>query len=208
VSVPEERLLPPHGGYKNLISYQLAELAFDITVLFCDKFIPVRDRTHDQMVQSGRSGFQNIAEGSVDSAVSKKSELFLTGIAIGCMDELKKDYQKYLHRHGHEEWRPDHPALVDLKDRHVKTLPPFRVWARDTWQDSGRKLRPDQIAANGALTILNLALFMTKRQLEGLEKKFLEEGGISERMFRMRRENRDRQGQTGTDRDGRGRAGT
>ena len=201
--VPAERLLPPHGGYKNLISYQLAELVFDITVLFCDKFIPVRDRTHDQMVQSGRSGFQNIAEGSVDSGVSKKSEIKLTGIAIGCMDELAKDYRKYLQRRALDEWPPRHPALLDLKSRHVKTLPAFRAWARDTWRDSGRKLPPDQIAANGALTVLNLALFMTRRQLEALERKFLEEGGISERLFRMRREkreseNRDGQGQTGT----------
>lgn len=198
VPVPDAHLLPPHGGYKNLISYQLAELVFDITVLFCDKFVPVSDRTHDQMVQSGRSGFQNIAEGSVDSGVSKKSELFLTGIAIGCMDELAKDYRKYLWRHKQEEWLPQHPALLDLKERHVKTLPLFRAWARDIWRDSGRTLPPDQIAANGALTILNLALFMTRRQLAGLERKFLEEGGLSERMFRMRKAHRDRQGRTGT----------
>lgn len=197
VPVPDAHLLPPHGGYKNLISYQLAELVFDITVLFCDKFIPFRDRTHDQMVQSGRSGFQNIAEGSVDSGVSKKSEIKLTGIAIGCLDELAKDYRKYLQRRALEEWPPQHPALLDLKERHVKTLPLFRAWARDTWRDSDRKLPPDQIAANGALTILNLALFMTRRQLAGLERTFLEEGGISERMFRMRRENRDRQGRAG-----------
>ena len=97
--MPEpDRLLPKHGGYKHLLSYQLAELIFDITVLFCDKYVRISDRTHDQMVQSGRSGFQNIAEGSVDSGISKKSEIKLTGIAIGCMDELAKDYQKYLQK--------------------------------------------------------------------------------------------------------------
>ena len=93
-----ESLLPKHGGYKNLLSYQLAELVFDITVLFCEKYVRISDRTNDQMVQSARSGFQNIAEGSVDSGVSKKSEIKLTGIAIGCMDELVKDYQKYLQK--------------------------------------------------------------------------------------------------------------
>ena len=110
-----ESLLPKHGGYKNLLTYQLAELIFDVTVLFCEKYIPVQDRTHDQMVQSGRSGFQNIAEGSVDSGISKKSEIKLTGIAIGCMDELMKDYRKYLQKKKLEEWPPNHPALMDLK---------------------------------------------------------------------------------------------
>ncbi len=72
-----ESLLPKHGGYKNLFSYQVAELIFDITVLFCEKYVPIRDRTNDQMVQSARSGFQNIAEGSVDSGVSALERKFL-----------------------------------------------------------------------------------------------------------------------------------
>lgn len=195
-----ESLLPKHGGYKNLLTYQLAELIFDITVLFCEKYVPVSDRTNDQMVQSGRSGFQNIAEGSVDSGISKKSELKLTGIAIGCMDELYKDYVKYLKRKKLEEWQPDHPALLDLKGRQVKSLEAFRAWANDVWVASEKRLQPDQIAANGVLTLLNLALYLTRKQLAALEKNFLEEGGITERLYRLRKERRDgeRQGHTDT----------
>jgi four helix bundle suffix protein len=203
----DENLLPKHGGYKNLLTYQLAELVFDITVLFCEKFVPVSDRTNDQMVQSGRSGFQNIAEGSVDSGVSKKSEIKLTGIAIGCMDELAKDYVKYLKRKKLEEWPPEHPALMDLKARHVKTLAAFREWAKDVWTVSGKKLPPDQIAANGTLTLLNLALHLTRKQLAALEKSFLEEGGITERMYRLRRERRENT-DTRTDTDKQGRTRT
>jgi len=203
-----ENLLPKHGGYKRLLSYQLAELIYDITVLFCEKFVPIGDRTNDQMVQSGRSGFQNIAEGSVDSGVSKKSEIKLTGIAIGCMDELAKDYVKYLKRKKLEAWPPEHPALADLKGRHVKTLEAFREWAKDVWAASGKTLPPDQIAANGALTLLNLALYLTRKQLSSLEKVFIEEGGITERMYRLRKEAREREtrthGQTRTDTDGHG----
>jgi four helix bundle suffix protein len=187
-----ERLLPKHGGYKNLLSYQLAELIFDITVVFCEKYVPVRDRTNDQMVQSGRSGFQNIAEGSVDSGVSKKSEIKLTGIAIGCMDELAKDYKKYLQKKKLEKWPPQHPALLDLKGRHVKSLEEFRQWVKSVWAASGKTLPPDQIAANGALSLLNLALYLTGKQLAALEKTFLEEGGITERMYRLRKEARER----------------
>ncbi len=209
-----ENLLPKHGGYKNLLTYQLAELIYDITVLFCKKYVPVSDRTNDQMIQSGRSGFQNIAEGSVDSGVSKKSELKLTGIAIGCMDELAKDYVKYLERKKLEEWPPSHPALMELKSRHVKTLEGFRAWTKDVWTTSEKRLPPDQIAANGALSLLNLALYLTRKQLAALEKSFLEEGGITERMYRMRKERRedtgrhghtDGHGQTLTNKDGQGR---
>lgn len=193
-----ESLLPRHGGYKNLLTYQLAELIYDITVLFCEKYVPVTDRTNDQMVQSGRSGFQNIAEGSVDSGVSKKSEIKLTGIAIGCMDELAKDYVKYLKRKKLEAWQPDHPALIDLKSRQVKTLEAFRAWAKDVWTVSGKTLPPDQIAANGTLTLLNLALHLTRKQLASQGESFLEEGGITERMYRLRREAREKAGETRT----------
>ena len=195
-----ESLLPKHGGYKNLLTYQLAELIFDITVLFCEKYVPVSDRTNDQMVQSGRSGFQNIAEGSVDSGISKKSELKLTGIAIGCMDELAKDYVKYLKRKKLEQWTPNHPALIDLKGRQVKSLEAFRVWTKDVWAASEKRLQPDQIAANGVLTLLNLALYLTRKQLAALEKTFLEEGGITERLYRLRKERRDVERQGHTDR--------
>jgi len=185
--------LPKSGGYENLLTYQLTELIFDITVVFCRKYVPFKDRTHDQMVQSGRSGFQNIQEGSVDSAVSKKSEIKLTGISVGCQKELAKDYKKYLQHKGLEEWAPDHPALEDLKRRRVKTLDEFRTWVKETWEDSGRKLPPDEIAANGALSLLNLSIHLTRNQLASQEKSFLEEGGITERMYRMRKRARGRE---------------
>lgn len=197
----DDALLPRHGGYRRLLSYRLAELVYDITALFCDKYVPVSDRTNDQMIQSARSGFQNIAEGSVDSGVSKKSEIRLTGIAIGCLDELRKDFVKYLERKQWQQWQPDHEALLDLKQRHVKTLAGFREWVKDVWHSSGGRTPPDQIAANGVLTLLNLAIYLTRRQLASLEKSFLQEGGITERMYRLRRESRERQRETGRDTD-------
>jgi four helix bundle suffix protein len=197
----DDALLPRHGGYLHLLSYRLADLIYDITVLFCAKYVPVSDRTNDQMIQSARSGFQNIAEGSVDSGVSKKSEIKLTGIAIGCLDELRKDIVKYLARRRWEPWAPGHEALLDLKQRHVKTLEGFREWVKDVWHSSGGRTPPDRIAANGTLTLLNLAIHLTRRQLASLESKFLQEGGITERMYRLRKEARDSQRKTRTDTD-------
>jgi len=96
----EKGLIPPHGGYANSRSWQLADLVYDVTVLFCEKFIPRADRTHDQMVQSARSGAQNLQEDSIDSAVSKKMKIKLTGVARGCLMELQQNYQKYLKHRG------------------------------------------------------------------------------------------------------------
>ena len=79
------KLIPPHGGYRELQSYQMAEIVYDATVAFCDRFIERCSRTHDQMVQEERSGKQNIAEGSMASGTSKKSELKLIGVVQASM---------------------------------------------------------------------------------------------------------------------------
>ncbi len=76
-----DSLIPPHGGYRKLKSFQSAEIVHDATVAFCDRFIDKHSRTHDQMVQAARSGKQNIAEGSQDSGTSRKIEFNLVGVA-------------------------------------------------------------------------------------------------------------------------------
>jgi hypothetical protein len=76
---PGPGLIPPHGGYEKLKSYQMSVLVYDATVKFCDRFIDRKSRTHDQMVQAARSGNKNIAEGSEVSGTSKKMELTLVG---------------------------------------------------------------------------------------------------------------------------------
>ena len=68
-------VLAVHGGYRKLQSFQVAQLVYDLTVRFCDRYIDRRSRTHDQMVQAARSGVQNIAEGSEAAATSSKMEL-------------------------------------------------------------------------------------------------------------------------------------
>lgn len=88
-------LIPSHGGYRNLKSFQVAQLVYDVTVRFCDRYVSKRSRTHDQMVQAARSGVQNIAEGSVASGTSKKTELKLTNVARASLEELRLDYEDF-----------------------------------------------------------------------------------------------------------------
>jgi len=107
----EENLIPLHGGYRKLKSFQVAQLVYDVTVRFCDRYIEKRSRTHDQMVQAARSGAQNIAEGSQASGTSKKTELKLTNVARASLEELRLDYEDFLRQRGLEEWPPEHPSL-------------------------------------------------------------------------------------------------
>ena len=100
-------LIPPHGGYGNLRSFQTARLAYDATVVFCNRFIDRRSRTHDQMVQAARSGVQNIAEASMASATSKKMELKLTGVARASLEELLLDYEDFLRQRRLRLWSKD-----------------------------------------------------------------------------------------------------
>src|SRR5438094_9857000 len=99
-----EGFIPPHGGYENLLSYRKAEIVYDATVKFCDRFIDKRSRTHDQMVQAARSGNKNIAEGSQVSGTSKEGELKLVNVARASLEELLGDYQDYLRQRGNSVW--------------------------------------------------------------------------------------------------------
>src|SRR5512134_3774551 len=111
-------LIPPHGGYRKLKSYKVAQLAYDATVIFCDRFVEKRSRTHDQMIQAARSGVQNIAEGSVTSATSKKAELKLTGVARASLEELLLDYEDFLRQRGLRIWAKDSPEALAVRKKY------------------------------------------------------------------------------------------
>jgi four helix bundle suffix protein len=127
----DEPLIPKHGGYRKLKSFQLAQLVYDVTVRFCDRYINRRSRTHDQMVQAARSGVQNIAEGSQASGTSKKMELKLTNVARASLEELRLDYEDFLRQRDLPQWAPDHPALKRFKARRCATLDDVRAWVEE-----------------------------------------------------------------------------
>ena len=127
----QEALIPKHGGYRKLKRFQLAQLIYDVTVRFCERYIERHSRTRDQMEQAARSGVQNIAEGSQASGTSKKTELKLTNVARASLEELRLDYEDLLRQRGFERWEPDHPALMRFKARRCSTLEGVRVWAEE-----------------------------------------------------------------------------
>jgi len=109
------RAILSHGGYRNLKSYQMAEIVHDATVVFCNRFIDRRSRTHDQMVQTARSGKQNIAEGSMASGTSKKTEIKLIGVARASLEELLVDYQDFLRQRNLLLWEKEDPQARQVR---------------------------------------------------------------------------------------------
>ena len=123
-------LIPKHGGYRKLKSFQVAQLAYDVTVRFCELYIEKGSRTKDQMVQAARSGVQNIAEGSQASATSRKMELKLTQVARASLEELRLDYEDFLRQRGLVELEPGDEVLVRFKERRCRTLEEVQEWVK------------------------------------------------------------------------------
>lgn len=200
-------LIPKHGGYRKLKSFQVAQLVYDITVRFCDKYIDRFSRTKDQMVQAARSGVQNIAEGSQASATSKKTELKLTQVARASLEELKLDYEDFLRQRGLPMLEPNHSALTRFKAQKPQSVDAFAAWIfqeRKICTDKQGQARTDKdksvsvserpcqslssscLAANGVLSLLNLACYLLDRQVERLAQDFENEGGFTERLYKVR----------------------
>ena len=133
-----EHLIPNHGGYRKLKSFHLAQLVFDVTVRFCDRYIERRSRTHDQMVQAARSGVQNIAEGSQASATSKKMELKLTQVARASLEELKLDYEDFLRQRGLALWPLDDPRRKELVRLRPRSADDLAAWVQAVRRDNGQ----------------------------------------------------------------------
>ena len=188
-----DELIPPHGGYRKLKSFQMAELCFDVTVRFCKRYVDRRSRTYDQMVQAARSGTQNIVEGSAASGTSKKTELKLTDTARFSLEELGRDCRDFLRQRGLKEWSYSDPRRQELVDARCSTAEEVAQWVRDVRArcgQNGRKPTYSEIAANAALVLIAVACSLLDRQLASLGKRFLEEGGFTERMYRMRKQQR------------------
>jgi four helix bundle suffix protein len=187
-TIMTERFIPPHGGYQNLLSYQKAQIVYDATVRFCERFLNKRDRTYDQMVQAARSGKQNILEGSQASGTSKKTEIKLTNVARASLEELLEDYRDFLRVRRLEEWTRDHPYTKRLRELNRQPGADY-----DTFR-KGIEHPDPAIAANVIIGLIKVTTYLLDRQLNQLEKAFVEEGGLSERMTRARLNERARQG--------------
>ena len=182
-----EGFIPPHGGYEKLFSYPKTQIIYDATIRFCDRFISIKSRTHDQMVQAARSGNKNIAEGSRISGTSKESELKLTNVARASLEELLGDYQDYLRQHGHKLWDKNSKEALYVRKLGKKdnlSYEDFHVFI---------ETRSAETVANILISLIHQANYLLDQQLRRLERDFLEQGGLRERMTRVRLATRAKQ---------------
>jgi four helix bundle suffix protein len=209
-----EKLIPTHGGYRHLKSFQVAQVVYDVTVRFCERYIERGSRTRDQMVQAARSGVQNIAEGSQASGTSRKTELKLTSVARASLEELRLDYEDFLRHRRLPLWPREDSRRAELIARRPATADAVAAWARDMRHGRGcgrdgprgltqvgqkatastpSTLHPyAEISANGVLALIAVACSLLDRQMASLEKMFVEQGGFTERLYRVRSERRNR----------------
>jgi len=181
----DDHFMPPHGGYKQLLSYQKAVIVFVGTCFFVKKWLAKHgDRTVDQMVQAARSGKQNIVEGSVASGTSKEMEVKLTNVARASLEELKEDYRDFLRTRRLPHWEAEHPYAQRLRQLNRTPGADYSTFQK------GIENEDPEIAANVLLGLTSVACYLLQKQLEALEQAFLKEGGLRERMTRARLEAR------------------
>jgi restriction system protein len=189
---PQGDRLRPSGGYRRLRSFQVATIIYDATVSFCERFMDRRSRTVDQMVQSARSGRQNIAEGSRAAATSSQTELKLVNVARASLDELLLDFEDYLRHRGLPIWTKDHPRALEVRavaqtdrtdptDRSDRSDEPYSPWLGSA---------DPEVIANAVLCLIHQANFLLDRQISALERNFVQSGGYRERLAAARLQHR------------------
>ncbi|MBP8014971.1 MAG: four helix bundle suffix domain-containing protein [Verrucomicrobia bacterium] len=185
-----EPLLPPRGDYRTLHSFHKAEVVYDITFRFAHKFLARGDRTIDQMVQSARSGKKNILEGSKAALTSKETEIKLTNVGRASLEELLDDYKDYLRVREHREWDKDSREALYVRRLGRKVPQTYELYRALV------ETRPPEVVANIAICLIHQANYLIDQQLRRLEKDFIEQGGLRERMTRARLayRNRNQQG--------------
>jgi four helix bundle suffix protein len=179
--------IPAHGGYEDLLSFKKARIVYDATVRFCERFLDKRDRTVDQMVQAARSGKQNILEGCMASGTSKETEIKLVNVARASLEELLEDYRDFLRTRGHALWEKGSREAWFVRKLGARSDASYETYR--TYLDT----RPPGIVANILICLIHQTNYLLDQQLRALEKAFLDEGGLRERMTRARLETRRKQ---------------
>ena len=180
-------IIPHRGDPTTLKSFQKAEVIYDFTFRFVHKFLERGDRTIDQMLQSARSGKKNILEGAKLGRTSREMEIKLINVAHASLDELCDDYSDYLRARDLRQWGKDSKEALFVRQlgRHQpQTYELYREFM---------ETRPPEVLANIAICLINQATYLIDRHLDSLEKAFIQEGGLREKMTRVRLEYRQGQ---------------
>ena len=178
--------IPPHGHYQELLSYKKSAIVYSATVKFCERFISIKDRTYDQMIQAARSGKQNIIEGSKASGTSKETEIRLTNVARASLEELLEDYKDYIKNRKEVIWDKDSKEAL-----YVRKLAYTKDESYENTYEQFIETRSGVVCANIILCLIHQCNYLLDQQIRRLEEDFIKNGGLRERMYQARKNFRD-----------------
>lgn len=168
-------------GYQDLLTYQQAEEIYDLTVQFCQRFLPGREnlRQRDQMIQTARSGKQNIVEGY--SLKSLKGYIKLLGVSRASLEELLEDYKDFTRLRNIEVCQKDDPRFMKFGSKGSKGSTVKHKFPPSPYSPSD-----PCYPVNYLIRIINRTCYLLHRQIASLEQKFILEGGYTEKLFYQR----------------------
>ncbi|MFA6532483.1 MAG: four helix bundle suffix domain-containing protein [Patescibacteria group bacterium] len=173
------------GGYKSLIVYWLATDIYDLTILFCNRYIDKKSRTTDQMIQAARSGKQNIVEGSLEPSV--ESNIKLTGVARASYGELLEDYKDYLRQKNLPMWNKENPRVWKIRKMRIFPNESNKTNLSNSTNLTYRSyLTNATIFANLMVTLCFKEGYLIDQLLRSQQEKFIKEGGFRENLFKKR----------------------
>lgn len=184
------------AGYRQLISYKLAQTAFDIGWDFVPKhYTKIEDsRQRDQVKQALRSYKQNIVEGSSERSLSSKLKLY--DVAKASSVEALEDFEDILRLERLPHWRKDDPRLTKLRQK-------FEAYSLSNPSNSSLPSLPSvhtisevlgglegkegiEATVNYLIDLLLRGGFLLDRQIDAIEEKHRLEGGYTENLLRKR----------------------
>ncbi len=174
------KVLNLHTVIDNLYFYQKSDVIYQLAFAFCDRFIHLyKDRTRDQVIQAARSGKQNFAEGMADGLTSTEMQIKLINVGRASLQELREDFEDYIksrHLRFYQSGDPGFDPMMEYCRHHNRLQdyePYFQQWT-------------DEQMCNYGITLCRMVDKMVTSYLERLDKEFVTQGGIKERMHRAR----------------------
>lgn len=171
------------GGYESLLVYQFGVVIYDLTEVFCQKYLSdlKYKRDVEQMRHAARSGKQNIAEGSLENSV--EGNLKLTGVARASFGELLEDYKDYIRRNRLTLWEKNDSRVLEIRRIRNNSNKTNR-----SYESYMSYLDQPEPFVNLMVTLCYTEGYLMDQLLRAIEAKFVKEGGFRENLFRKRRE--------------------
>ena len=180
-------VLKQQANWDALFFYQKSDVIYQLTFAFCNRFIHLyKDRTRDQVIQAARSCKQNIVEGLADGVTSTEMQLKLLNVARASLKETREDFEDYLksrHLLFYRKGEDRYDKMLSYCRYHNKLEdyePFFSKWS-------------DEEMCNCAITLCHMVDKMLMSFLAKLDREFVTEGGLKERMYKARTGYRQKQ---------------